>query len=411
MEFSEHDPIEKVLPQKGWLADYTRVTDDLEACARFRFFSAACVLGSVINNRVFIHRGDPDLLPKLFPNPWVLLLAPPGRGHKTSTINMAVNCMQQAVPDIRVVANKLTPESLIKALAEPQGKEIIRIGPRDATGLITAPEFSVFFGKQQYNTGLVQLIADLYDYRETWMSDTIMRGRHILKHICISILGASTPKWLQRLLPEDAFSGGFMSRYIIVEMPPQYLKHRPRPKRLGKTTWADLVHKLSIFRGIEGEMTWTPSGQQYWDDLYERHKPSGNEQLDAYMDRHTEQILRIAMLLAITEHSLECSDEHMQHAEQLAKVVMNEAMSRIAALTDKAKLGVVDKMQEVLSFHGHMKKEKLFNKVYKSLTRGESEFMESLRILVRAGVVTLEGKPADMDIIFIKKLDRMKEEE
>lgn len=403
MEFTEHDPIEEVLPKTGWLAEYTKITSDLEACARFRFFSAACVLGAVINNRVFIHRGDPDLLPKLFPNLWVLLLAPPGRGHKTSTINMAVNCMQQAVPDIRLVANKLTPESLIKALAEPQGKEIIRIGPRDATGLITAPEFSVFFGKQQYNTGLVQLIADLYDYRETWISDTIMRGRHTLKRICISILGASTPKWLQRLLPEDAFSGGFMSRYILVEMPVGYLKHRPRPKRMGKTTWQDLVAGLSIFRSIEGEMVWTPAGEKYWDDLYHRHKPTGNEQLDAYMDRHTEQILRIAMLLAITEHKLIVDGSHMHHAEQIAKCVMNEAIERIYELSDKARLTVVDRMQEVLKVRGTITKEELFNRVYKSLTRGESEFMDSLNILIRAKRVSIGGKPANLTITYIRE--------
>ena len=406
MEYTEIDPIEGVLPTMGWLAEYTKVTSDLEACARFRFFSAACVLGSVINNRVFIHRGDPDLLPRLFPNPWVLLLAPPGRGHKTSTINMAVNCMQAAVPDIRVVANKLTPESLIKALAEPKGKEIIRIGPRDATGLITAPEFSVFFGKQQYNTGLVQLIADLYDYRETWISDTIMRGRHILKNVCISILGASTPKWLQRLLPEDAFSGGFMSRYILVEMPAGYLKHRPRPKRLGKTTWQELVSKLSVFRSIEGEMVWTPTGEKYWDDLYERHKPTGNEQLDAYMDRHTEQILRLAMLLSITEHSLELSDAHMHHAEEITKVVMDEAIQRIYLLSDRAKMTVVDKMTEVLTFHGHLHQETLFNKVYKSLTRGESEFRESLRIMMRAGTITISGKPKNPKITIQTKEEK-----
>ena len=96
--FTEHDPISELVPKKGWLAEYVKFTSGLEACTRFQFFTACCMLGAALNNQVWIHRGDPDLLPKLFPNPWVLLLAPPERGHKTSTINLGINCLTQACP-------------------------------------------------------------------------------------------------------------------------------------------------------------------------------------------------------------------------------------------------------------------------------------------------------------------------
>ena len=222
-----YDPLQDILPASGWLGKYVSFMKELEACPRFKFFSAACVLGATINNKVYIHRGSEELLPKLFPNVWVILLAPPGRGHKTSTINAALNCLYQACPEVRILADKLTPESLVKALSEPStATDKIRIGPRDATGIIKAPELSVFFGKQQYNQGLVSLITDLYDFREEWAVETIMRGRNTLKNICISILGGSTPDWLQKMLPEDAFTGGFMSRFVLVEMPPTYFKRK-----------------------------------------------------------------------------------------------------------------------------------------------------------------------------------------
>ena len=140
------DPISIHLPKDGWLGEYLEFTSGMEACPRFNFFSACCVLGAAVNNAAWIQRGDVDLLPKLFPNVWTILLAPPGRGHKTSVINMAVNCLTAACSEVRILADKLTPEYLVKALSSPKtAKEVIRIGPRDATGLIKAPELSVFF--------------------------------------------------------------------------------------------------------------------------------------------------------------------------------------------------------------------------------------------------------------------------
>ena len=163
----EFDSLEDHLPKGGWLGEYLKFTSGLESCPRFRFFSACCIMGALVNNHVWVQRGDEGLLPKLFPNPWVILLAPPGRGHKTATINMACNALDQASPNVRVLADKLTPETLVKNLSAPVTEgERIRIGPRDATGLIKAPEISVFFGKQQYNVGMVSLITDLYDFRE-----------------------------------------------------------------------------------------------------------------------------------------------------------------------------------------------------------------------------------------------------
>ena len=173
MKGPKFDAVATFLPQSGWLGDYLKFTENLEACPRFKFFASVCILGAAINNRVWLQRGGEGLLPPLMPNLWVTLLAPPYRGHKTSTINMAVNCLVEAFCEVRILADKLTPEAIVHALASPiTPTEVVRIGPRDATGLIKAPEMSVLFGKQQYNTGMVSLITDLYDYREEWKSET-----------------------------------------------------------------------------------------------------------------------------------------------------------------------------------------------------------------------------------------------
>jgi hypothetical protein len=401
--FTETDPITEVLPTKGWLADYVKFTSPLEACTRFHFFSACCILGAVLNNKVYIHRGDPDLLPKLFPNPWIILLAPPGRGHKTSTINLSINCLQAACPEVRILADKLTPESLVKALSEPQGDEVIRIGPRDATGLIKAPELSVFFGKQQYNTGLVSLITDLYDYREEWVSETIMRGKMVLKHNVISILGGSTPDWLQTMLPQDAFTGGFMSRFIIVEMPPNYLRRRAFVTKPKGITWEDLVKGLSYFKEIKGEVKWTQNGLKTYVDYYESLLPTGDVQRDAYQERESEQILKLAMLLAISEHKMKVDSRHMSQARKILNFLMKETEPRIERLTTHPRMKLVQEIQDILRVITTIDRKSLLRKVYRSLEHGETQFQEAIRILTMTGIIELQGNPNNPKITLAKQ--------
>ncbi len=387
--FTTEDPMQEILPTSGWLGRYLSFTQDLEACARFKFFTACCALGAAINNKVWIVRGQDNLLPPLFPNIWIILLAPPGRGHKTSTINMASNCLYEACPEVRILADKLTPESLVKCLSEPvTEKDRFRIGPKDATGLIKAPELSVFFGRQQYNTGLVSLITDLYDYRKEWAVETIMRGRNTLKNNCISIMGGSTPDWLQHMLPEDSFTGGFMSRFVLVEMPPNYLRRKAFPKKLSKDGWEEITEELGEVSELKGEMGWTPDCAKYYENYYENLFPSGEVQKDAYQEREAEQILRLGMCLALSEKRLHITKKDFTQAKEIINFLMKETNPRIDKLTTHPRMSLVQDLQALLKQFGDITERDLLKKVYRSLAQGENQFYEAIRILKSTGVIS-----------------------
>lgn len=392
MEYTSTDPIEDVLPRDGLLGEYVRFTSGLEACARFRFFAISTMLGAVINNKIWVQRGEPGLLDPLFPNPWVLLLAPPGRGHKTSTINMASNLMMQACPDVRILADKLTPESLVKALAAPASQgDVLRIGPSDATGLIKASEFSVFFGKQQYNQGLVTLITDLYDYRKEWSSETIMRGKFILKNNCLSIIGGSTPRWLQTMIPEDAFTGGFMSRFILVEMPGNYNRRVASPQNTSGVTWEELVSKLNTFYSMKFEMGWEPGAYAYYEDYYEAIRPHEDDQMNAYLERRTEHTIRLAMQLALCEEKDKIHKSHINKAIQILDFLLPETEARISKITTNPRAEFIEKVRELLHVIGPMTKGQLMKKTMRMLQGGEGQFNETLRMLQIAGQVEVCG--------------------
>ena len=388
MKTSTMDAVAEFLPTEGWLGEYIKFTCNLEACPRFKFFSASCMLGAAVNNRIWLQRGSAGLLPKLMPNLWVALLAPPFRGHKTSTINMAVNCLTEAFEEVRILADKLTPEAIVHALASPKStQEMVRIGPRDATGLIKAPEMSVLFGKQQYNTGMVSLITDLYDFRKEWQSETIGRGKEVLKNNCISIIAGSTPKWLQTMIPQDAFTGGFMRRFVMVEMPQTYNIRDADPAAPKGMTWEHVVESFRALHEVEGEMNWTPDGKEYYKEYYETFVPTGDEQYDAYIEAECEQALKLAMLIEINKFSLTMTTESIKQAQSILKAILPETRARIQSLTTHPRMHLIQEMTELFRHHGELSEEVLMKMVYRSLSQGERQFYESLKILKVSGFI------------------------
>lgn len=391
---TDYDRLEEVLPKSGWLGLYCEFMKDLEACIRFKFFCACTVLGAVLNNTVWIHRGSEELLPKLFPNIWIILLSPPGRGHKTSTINAALNCLEEACPEVRILSDKLTPESLVQALSEPTtAKDKIRIGVKDAVGLIKAPELSVFFNKAQYNQGLVSLITDLYDFRKEWTSETIMRGKNTLRNICISILGGSTPDWLQKMLPDDAFTGGFMSRFVLVEMPANYFKRKAYPKNTSKVRWEDVVQELRKKQELKGEMGWTHDCAGYYQEYYENLKPTGDVQKDAYQEREAEQTLRLSMLLALSEDRMYIETADFKLAQKIMNELMIETDPRIARLTTNPRMSATQDIEDLLRQYSELTEQDIFLRIYRRLSLGEPQFYEAIRVLKTTGKIENIGKP------------------
>jgi hypothetical protein len=351
-------------------------------------------MGAALNNKVYIQRGDEDLLPKLMPNIWVVLLGPPYRGHKTSCIGLAAKALMQAFPEVRILADKLTPEAVVHALASPNSEDgKVRIGPTDATGLIQAPEMSVIFGKQQYNTGMVSLITDLYDYREEWRSETIGRGKVVLKNNCLSIIAGSTPKWLQSMIPQDAFTGGFMRRFVIVELPACFYKRIARPKRPADASWAKVIEAFKQLEGIKGQMNWTPSGQDYYDSFYEGFKPTGDEQFDAYKEAECEQVLKLAMLLDINAGRYSITVKALKQAQAILYAISHETFLRIQTLTTNPRMGLVQEIRVLLEQHDILSEGDLLNRVYRSLSQGEKQFYEALAILKKTGIIDPVGKP------------------
>jgi hypothetical protein len=277
-----------LLPSKGYFRRYIEFTRRSEAPLVYHFFCALVGLAATINRRVWFDMG----YYRLFPSMGVIILGPSGL-KKTSAANIIVDIIQE-LQITKVYSEKLTPEALVEAMKGEQ-----------ATGLIYAPEMSVFLSRQRYMEGIIPLITRFMDCPDHWESGTIMRGKSVLRNVAISTLMCTTPDWFVSNTPEDTFGGGFVARNILV-LQNDSPRSEPIPEPGDPTAREKIMFELAFLHSLEGEISFDKRSKKKYFDWYKWHKDATkdpeHELLSTYLQRKPDHAKRIAILFHIAEH-------------------------------------------------------------------------------------------------------------
>lgn len=282
------EELQGILPKRGLLRDYVHYTSRSEAPLAYHVFSFLCGVGAIINRRVWLDMG----YYRVFPAIGVIILGPSGI-KKTSATDILVKLLSD-VGTVRLYSEKLTPEALIDGMKG------------DSTGLLYAPEMTVFLNKQKYNEGLIQLITRFMDCPDRWESGTIMRGKSALTNIAISSLMCSTSDWFIRSTPADSFGGGFIARNLLV-VQEFSARCEPIPNPGDSSIRARLVQDLAGIHSLEGPMDFGSQALKCYIDWYkgehqdEKKRPD-HEIMSTYHNRKPDHIKRLAISLHLSEH-------------------------------------------------------------------------------------------------------------
>lgn len=297
------EDFDELVPKTGWFAEYIDYTRQTEPPTVFHFFAGASVVGATMQRRVYFPKGSGDV----FPNLSCVLVAPSGKCRKTTACNTAVKLFRRIGGN--VLANKITPEAIVETLVQSGS----------ATGLLYAPEWAVFLGKQRYMEGLVPMLTDLFDCPETWSSGTLMRGTAQLNDVAISHLAATTIDWMQTSISEDTFSGGFMSRLLfIVQRDSPRSFALPPPLDEGKAK--NLLAGLLALQHTTGPASLSPEAQVWYEKWYtERALSTTERQFAGYFERKPDRVLQLSMILNAAQHprNLVIDVSTVKHAERI----------------------------------------------------------------------------------------------
>jgi hypothetical protein len=261
-----------------------------------------------MQRNVYVRKGHYSV----YPNLCVVLVAPSGKCRKTSACNISVGLVRSFGG--QVIADKATPEALVEAFRERE----------TACGLLYAPELAVFLGKQKYQEGMIPMLTSLFDAPAEWSSLTIGRGELKLNNVALSFLGASTLDWIQTAIPRDAFGGGFMSRllFVVQEDTPRSFPIPPPPDELLKAKLRNGLIALTRARGEVPFYTGNADTRAWYEEWYNSKHGAGNEerQFAGYSERKPDHMIRLAMILAASEHG-DPQKLNVHHLKQALRIL------------------------------------------------------------------------------------------
>jgi len=344
------------------------------------------------------------VFPTLYPNLWVVLVAPQGEGHKSSALRIGYKLLT-SLPDYvrpRIFAAKLTPEKLVANLAVKQLDESTLKRPlppglpptyfkEPAIGVLYSSELGVLLGREKYNIGFISLLTELYDCHDEWSSETIMRGDQKLYNVCLTLLGASTPDWMQSMLPQDAFQGGFMSRLLLVTKPVEWNIRIPDPPPAPQGLRGKILEELIDIGQVAGRMQWTQEAKDFFEEWYtslgEREVVPGP--VAAARERMQDHLLRLAILLQLAETKKKLVLE--KHSIELALKILNtigeETDPILEYIATEPRMRSAQFILETLRKHKRLTEAELLKLVWRQLS-SPREFDDMLGMLIKAKKVT-----------------------
>lgn len=283
---------------ESWLHSLMEYVEETESPRDFWTWSGIFTLAAAMQRKIWLPFG----MENLYPNLYVMLVAPPGVCRKGAAISLAKRLLMEV--RVPVAADSSSKRALTKELAasgevgmfEWEGK------PRQQCALaVISKELSSLLAVDP--KGMIEVLTDLYDSHDTWEYKTSDKGKDQIYGTCINCFLATTPGWLSENLPEVAIGGGFASRLAIISSATKY-KRVTIPPPPSNELYKALIHDLNIIAHLKGPFRWTKEGYQRFDQWYQNLDTEigkiTDSRLLSFMERIHIMVLKTAMCLRVS---------------------------------------------------------------------------------------------------------------
>ncbi len=350
-----------------WITAYLAYTYDQESPESFHIWNSLSNIAGALRRQVWFDMG----YFKVYPNLYVVLVAPPGRCKKTTSMRLARDILVD-VPGLHFTPDSTSREKLILTMSQKYS---------DGQSAITAHsgEFASFLATSAEN--MVGFLTDIFDCPGEWKHETKGTGTNLIRAPFFNLLACTTPDDLARKMSINAVGIGLTSRVIFV------YEDTPRIRDPIPTLTADqqalielLTEDLGTISQIRGEYKFdSPETKESYSKWYRDHlinpNPTGDPRLSGFYERKHIHWLKTAMCMAAAESDeLVLTQYHMDRAMMALELVEPNMIHVFAGVgRNPLHADLNEMLGEVLSDPDGVDRGEVFRRMHYSCTREEIE--------------------------------------
>lgn len=389
---------------EDWLSSYLEYTANTEPPLTYHTWAGISVLAGAMQRKVYLQWGFETLYPNLF----VILVGQSGKTRKGIALGIA-KALITKVPDVSVAPEASSREAIILAM-----KRAIRNFEDREDGTIKmhcsltafSEELAVFLG--QGDIKLLANLTDWYDSKSEWAYETVGRGRDALQGLCLNLLGATAPDWLQSMLPQEAVGGGFTSRVIFVvedKKGKTVPEHNLTPNEIALEE--KLVRDLERITQMIGRFQFTPRGKDRYVQWYttedaalSRGEPAVDDSRFAgYCERRATHLRKLMMIMSVSRgDDLLLDEPDFDRSLAVMKMTERKMHRTFGGLGRAEHSDVNEKVMDYIRNVGTTTRSTLMARFYRDLNAATLREIEEM--LVQMKVVTIKLLPDQSEKVY-----------
>jgi hypothetical protein len=301
---------------KSWVDAFYLHTEKMGSPPLFRKWAAIFAVGAAMERKIWVKTAKGVL----YPNLYAVIVGPPGAGKTLGTA--LAHDMLNKLEGHHIAPTSVTRASLIDAL---NGAERRIIRPMETPSItmfnsltVLSDELGVFI--PSYENDFMSVLTTLYDCRlyseERRTKDLKLK----MNAPQLSLIAATTPSYLNNLIPEGAWDQGFMSRVLMLYSGASEPTNLFEENKNDERTFDALVHDLKLIGDLWGQVTFESSAADLFIQWHMTGVDGGapipdHPRLSHYNKRRSAHLLKLCMIAcASCGDTKRVTDEHFVEA-------------------------------------------------------------------------------------------------
>ena len=282
-----------------WVDDFLHHTESTSSPPLFRLWGAIALIAGALERKVWVK----TLGSRLYPNMYVVLVAPPGVGK--TEVTWRIRKLWESLEDHHIASTSVTKASLIDELAQATRRWVDASNKFEPVTsfnslLLCINELGVLL--PGYENEFMNTLTDLWDCKHYSERRRTSKIEIDIKAPQLNLVAACTPNYLMHMLPEGAWDQGFLSRTMLVYSGDRQVRSLFAETAFDENEYKRLENKLADIANLYGEISFTKESAEAMDNFHmtEGHPRPDHPKLVSYNIRRTVHLLKLCIIASIS---------------------------------------------------------------------------------------------------------------